>query len=169
LNSSVKDIKRIGVLSIILSVFFFILLAVSVLFIFLIVRAINKAEGWIVIFIIIFGIVLILILGLVGIISLILGVLNLSTGITVMKSSTSIDTIYNRKGRIKFSIFVLRLTSVVLIIAGIVMILVAIKSSEWMFLVFAGIAILIGVLSMVLVNKSVPAFKEIIKMKEEAN
>lgn len=163
---STKDIKRLGIFSIIVSIFFFLIFAGSVAIEIAVYFAIKNTEGWVVIFVILIGIVVMFIGGIVGFISLILFILNLSTGITVVRNSSSVDELYKRKGRIKFSIWILRITAVILIIAGILLLLVTIKSFQVMYLVIMIACFALGIASFVLVNKANTTFRDFLKIKE---
>ncbi len=161
--NATRDIKRIGVLSIIISIFFLLVFCVCVFFIIMIHRAIEKEDSLIVILLIIIAVAAYAILGGVGIISLILFIANFTTGISVIKNSSSVDKLYEKRRSIKASIIVMRITTVVLIIAGLALIL---KGVEVINIIVMVICFILAIVSFVLVNKSSATFKELLKLKE---
>ena len=167
MNNSTKSIKNLGVFSILLSIFFFLICVGIGLIFFLLKKMIDDNSGsFVVIFLIILAIGIGFILSIVGIILLILGILNLITGITIIKNSSSVDAIYEKKGRIKFSIFTLRITGILLFAACILLVFALIKSFTIIYLIAAIASLALSVISFMLVNKSNETFKAILIMKE---
>ena len=167
MNNSTKSIKNLGVFSILLSIFFFLICVGIGLIFFLLKKMIDDNSGsFVVIFLIILAIGIGFILSIVGIILLILGILNLITGITIIKNSSSVDAIYEKKGRIKFSIFTLRITGILLFAACILLVFALIKSFTIIYLIAAIASLALSVISFMLVKKSNETFKAILIMKE---
>ena len=166
MNNSTKSIKNLGVFSVLLSIFFFLICVGIGLIFFLLKKMIDDNSGFVVILLIILAIGIGFILSIVGIILLILGILNLITGITIIKNSSSVDAIYEKKGRIKFSIFTLRITGILLFVACILLVFALIKSFTILYLIAAIASLALSVISFMLVNKSNETFKAILIMKE---
>lgn len=165
MSGSTKNVRNLGVFEIILSIVFLIITIACIGAIISLHMAIKKIDSFVIIFIIILAVVIYFILGLIAFISLLLFIFNLATGITVVKNSSSYDVLYKKRGRIKFSIFILGLTAFVLIVAGGISIISLFNNFE-VGILLAGIGCLVlGVLSIILDKRASKEFREIINVK----
>ncbi|MCR5350282.1 MAG: hypothetical protein K6E20_04745 [Acholeplasmatales bacterium] len=166
MSNPTKSVKNVGIFSLIISIFFLAITIACVVFIIGIHNAIKNEDSIAVIFLIILAIVIYFVLGIVGLVSLVLSILNLSTGIIILKNSNSYDKLYQKKGRIKFSIFILAFTSFVFFIAGVGLIFSLFSEFTVASVIIAVIMIALGCISFILSKKAHDAFKEIIEAKE---